>query len=381
MFLLKSFPSWPLCFLLLIGILGLSSCDDKPDPPQFISIEPERGESKTLVVMKGENLANIKELLFNDELIPFNTAYNSDVALLFRVPTDISLGEKVVTVRTDGGSFTTNFLVTEKAPIVIRLSPRIANEGDLITLIGENFFAPLDVTFKTGEFVDGAFNDSISAEIVYESLDSLIVRVPEGAKTGFIRVDANGGSAQTNVTFQIFERKLISDFDGNGIVANDEFSFRGFTDQGNGAPYIRSSLPAPLEGNFLQLSGTDALGTVWLGGAESPGGDMVDSFGITTDVSSTFLEMDVNSNGRTNTWLLLVLREQNGSTSDFTARIQLNDEGWTHVSIPLVRFKDAAGFVVDPQKVNQIKFHLEDRDDTDQRIEANIDNVEFAERI
>ncbi|MEL7161363.1 MAG: glycan-binding surface protein [Bacteroidota bacterium] len=209
----------------------------------------------------------------------------------------------------------------------------------------------------------------------------MIVTVPAGAKTGFIRVDADGGTAQTNVTFQIFERQLVSDFDGDGLVANDQLTFRGFTDQGSGAPFIRSSLPAPIEGNFLQLSGTDDLGTVWLGGAESPGGNAVDSFDIQTNVNTTFLEMDVNSNGHPDTWLLLVLREQNGSTADFTARVKLTDVGWSRISLPLVRFKDASGLVVDPQKVNQIKFHIEDRDQTGRRIEANIDNVIFAERI
>jgi len=129
------------------------------------------------------------------------------------------------------------------------------------------------------------------------------------------------------------------------------------------------------------VSGTDDLGTIWLGGPKTPGGNSVETFQITTDLNATFLEMDVNSNGRDGTWLLLVLREQDGSSSDFTARVQLNDPGWNKISLPLVRFKDAGGLTIDPQKVNQIKFHIEDRDETGQRIEANIDNVEFAERI
>lgn len=376
---IKTSFAWPIIAAIL-AVFMVSGCDDV-DPPVLVSLEPMMGPTTTLVVMQGENLAEIRELLFNGSPIPFNTAYNSDVALLFRIPENMSLGEKQVTVRTDGGSFETNFTVTEDPPLVPRFFPRSANEGDLITLVGENFFEPLEVTFKTGEFVEDRWSDSLVADIVFAAEDSLIVRVPEEAKTGFIRVVANGGTAQTNVTFQIFERKLISDFDGNGIIANDDLSFQGFTDQGSGAPFIRSSLPAPIEGNFLQVSGTDDLGTTWLGGAETPGGNSIDSFAITTDVGSTFLEMDVNSNGRPNTWLLLVLREQNGSSSDFTTRIQLNDPGWTRISIPLVRFTDSGGLVVDPQKINQIKFHIEDRDDTDARIEANIDNVVFAERI
>jgi len=378
-FITKS--AFPLLMLLLGLTVCLSSGCEEVDPPELISLEPEMAPVSTLVVMKGNNLAEIRELLFDGEQVPFNTAYNSDVALLFRVPENTSLGEKVMTVRTDGGSFDTRFTVTEDPPILPRFFPRIANEGDMVTLVGENFFDPLEITFKAGEFIDDMWSDSLLADIVFAAEDSVIVRVPEGAKTGFIRMVANGGTVETNVTFQIFERKLVTDFDGNGLIANDEYTFDEITDQQAGAPFIRSSLPAPLDGNFLQVSGTDDLGTTWLGGPKSPGGNSVETFEITTNVISTFLEMDVNSNGRSGTWLLLVLREKDGSSSDFTARVQLDDAGWNAISLPLVRFKDASGIVVDPQKVNQIKFHIEDRDATGQKIEANIDNVELAERI
>jgi len=87
---------FPLPLLLLIVFL-LSGCEEV-DPPELISIEPEMASPETLVVMKGNNLAEIRELLFNGETVPFNTAYNSDVALLFRVPANTTLGEKVLTV-------------------------------------------------------------------------------------------------------------------------------------------------------------------------------------------------------------------------------------------------------------------------------------------
>lgn len=375
--------SFPL--LLLFGlILCFSSGCDEVDPPELLSLEPEMGPRETLVVMKGNNLAEIRELLFNGEPIAFNTAYNSDVALLFRIPKDISLGEKLVTVRTDGGSFETTFTVSEDPPVVPRFFPRSANEGDLVTLIGENFFEPpLEVTFKTGEFIDDMWTDSLQAEIVFAAEDSLIVRVPEGAKTGFIRVVANGGTAQTGRTFQIFEPIAITDFDGeDDLIANDEWNLFGNNDQRSGAPFIRSTLPAPVDGNFMQLSGTAASATAFLGGARSPGGSAIDSFGITTiDPGNVFLELDVNSNGRTQTTLVLTLAQQNGSIFDFTTRIVLDDAGWNRVSIPLVRFTSSAGNVVKPQKVNQIKFLIEDPDNTGQRVEANIDNVAFVERL
>ena len=368
----------PLRLAALLLVLLAVGCDDV-EPPELISLEPDMGPRETLVVMQGNHLGEIRELTFNDSIIPFNTAYNSDVALLFRIPSNISLGEKQMVVRTDGGSFTTTFTVTEDPPEITRFYPRIADPGDLITFIGDNYFDPLEVTFTSDVDSLGMITDSVAGEIVFQAVDSLIVRVPEGARTGFIRIDANGGSVRTGVTFQTFSNVLVSDFDGNGIVGNDEWTFDGFTEQGNGAPFIRSSLPAPVSGNFIQLSGSDELGIGWIGGAKTPGGTAVDSFGITTQAGNTFLEFDVNSNGRTGTRLVMIL-QQYDSGDDFTHRIILNDQGWVEESHDLTRFRNSNGIVVNPARINQIKFHLEDPERNGQRLEANIDNVAFAER-
>lgn len=372
--------------LLPLAVLALSvvACETKPDPPALVSLTPEKGSEGQLIIMRGENLAEIREMTFNDEVIPFNTAYNSDVALLFRVPTGLSLGEKLVRVRTDGGSFETNFLVTQEPPGISRFSPRSADAGEQITIIGRNFYEPpLTVWFRTDGTGDNGRQDSIAGEIVFAALDSLIVTVPENARTGKIFVEANGGLAESNLTFQTLVRTLVTDFDGNGVRPdNDAITFDGFTDQQNGENYIRRSLPGPIDENFLHLTGTDDLGTIWLGGAKTPGGNGVESFGITTDVRNTFLELDVNNNGRTNSWLTLVLQEKGDNSGlDYTVRRRISEPGWQRISIPLIRFRNSSNIIIDPALVNQIKWHIEDRDDTNQLIEMNIDNVEFVERL
>jgi len=361
----------PVAFVVLL----LSACDDTPDAPAFISIDPVFGPEKTLVVLKGENLADIRELTFNDEPIIFNTAYNSDVALLFRVPVGTPLGAKRLGVHTDGGSFEVEFRVTQDPPVIAEFTPRTADIGDTIALLGENFYPPLEVFFPTE-------TDSALAQITYESIDSVRVIVPPNTVEGMIHMYANGGDTLSPVNFFLLKRELVTDFDGNGLRPdNSTLFFRGFTDQQNDpASAIRRSLPAPVSENFLQLSGTDNLGTIWLGGAETDNSQGVEIFGITTDPDKTFLEMDVNNNGREDSYLLLVLREQGGSFSDFTASVKIDDPGWNKISIPLVRFRDVNNLVIDPTKVFQIKFHLEDRDETGGRIEVNIDNVEFVER-
>lgn len=341
---------------------------------------PENGSEGDLIVLEGINMGEIRELLFNGEPIAFNTAFNSDVALLFRIPVGTPLGETTVTVRTDGGSFDFPFTVNREPPSIGQFFPRTANPGERVTITGSNFFGPVEVYFRSTELLPDGEQDSILAELVVEKLDTIVAIVPENASTGAIAVRANGGLRFTRLTFQVFVRELVTDFDGNGVRPdNDALSFTGFTDQQNGAPFIRSSLPAPLDGNFLQLSGTDDLGTIWMGGAETRGGPEVEAFGITTSVTNTFLEMDVNNNGRSDSYLLLVLREQNGRPGDFTSRVAIDEEGWHKVRIPLIRFTDSQNRIINPAAVNQIKFHIEDTEETGRRIEVNIDNVIFVE--
>lgn len=371
----------PLYALLALVLVLATGCGDN-DPPEFISIEPEESPRGELVVLKGNNLAEIRELALDGEPIQFNTAYNSDVALLWRVPLNSTLGEKTLSLRTDHGSFEIPFKVTTDPPIVRSIFPRVTDIGDTVTIVGENFFEPLEVTFKTGEFVDGEWTDSLVAEVIYvdEDQDSMQVIVPEGSVSGFIRVTANGGTTESGLTWQTFARVLITDFDGNGIFPdNDVYTFQGFSDQGNGARLIRMSLPGPIDGNFMQVTGMDGLGIKWIGGANTPAPR--DSFGISAPVSNVFLEMDVNSNGRTDSWLQISFTEQDGRPGEFTHRVKLSESGWTRYSQPLTRFKNSQGFTVRPGRINQIKFHISDFNETGGRIEANVDNVEFVERI
>ncbi|OAV45331.1 hypothetical protein [Lewinella sp. 4G2] len=364
-------------------MFSITSCDNTPEP-EFISVEPEFGSEEELIVLKGNNIGEIRELLFNGTPIAFNTAYNSDVALLFRVPVGTPLGETTVTVRTDGGSFTFPFLVSELPPGIQSFSPRSADPGDTLTILGENFFAPpLKVWFRTGEppMDEMERRDSIEGEILFAAEDSMVVIVPEGVVSGFLVVQANGGNFESNVAFRTFTRRLITDFDGNGFIpTTTDLRLKGSTDQRAGTvALIKNSFPSPIDGNFLQLSGVKEAGG-FVGSAESLITAESDSIGITSTVTNTFVEIDVNSNGRRDTWLGISFKELAGNPGDFTFAIRLNDPGWTTRQIPLVNFKNFNGNVVDPGKIVAYKVQLLDSDDTGARVEINVDNLKLVEQ-
>lgn len=359
-----------LTFLLLL--IGLSffttACEEDPDPPVIESITPEFAPAEELITILGTNLGNTRTLKFNGELVNFNTAYNSDVAILLRVPTSLELGDYVVELTTDGGTATGNFRVSQDVPSIFGFDRESGEIGEELTIRGMNFFEPLEVYFF----------DSIQAQIVSSAPDSIVVIIPEGIERGRIRVNANGGTSESAVNFFRVNNILISDFDGNGVHSETmNWIFTSGLNE-NRFTAVQNSNPAAIEGNFLKISGRDNLGIRFIGSASTPT-FMADSLGIQTDVSNTLFRMDVNNNGRSSTRMLIVLREANGSVADFSTEIVLNRSGWQAISLPLNRFADSDNRIIRPSKVNSVKFILFDDNLTGNEFEANIDNIRFAE--
>ncbi len=356
-----------------IFALALFYSCEKADPPVITLVDPIFGPAETLVTFEGMNLANIETITFSDQIVNFNTAYNSDVALLFRVPTNVPLGDHEVVFTTAGGTVSTNFQITLDPPEIFEISPESSIPGDVVTIKGKNFYEPLEVYFF----------DSTQAEIITFSPDSMNVIVPADTQKGKVRVNANGGSTLSPVDFFITTSVLVNDFDGNGVrAATENWLFDALVDQ-NAMTAVQNTNPEPYEGNFLKLSGRDDLGIQWIGGTESYSADIdvFDNFGIRSSLNNTLLEMDVNTNGNTNTNVIFIFLERDGSPNDFAHEVKIDGEGWHKISIPLGRFTDIDGITVDPAKIRAIKIHLIDSDATGEVLELNIDNIKFQELL
>lgn len=359
-------------FILFATLSLFFSCEKQQDAPMISMVEPTFGPAETLVTFEGANLENIQEITFSGQPVNFNTAYNSDIALLFRVPNNVPLGDHVVEFKTSGGTTTANFRVTLDPPAIFEIVPEFASPGDVVTIKGENFFDPIRVFFF----------DSIEAEIVTLFPDSMEVIVPSGIEKGSVTIDANGGVALSPINFFSINPILVNDFDGNGL--RSETNKWGFTGQvnENAITAVQNTNPSAIDGNYLKLTGQDDLDISWIGGAQShfgfPGDNFTD-FGITTDFNNTLLEMDVNNNGRTNTHLTLILQENDGAIGDFVHTVHLDETGWQRLSFPLNRFKNFEDKIIDPAKVKLVKIHMTDEDDSNSILEVNVDNVRFVE--
>ncbi|MEM8523456.1 MAG: glycan-binding surface protein [Bacteroidota bacterium] len=369
----KTFAPLRLCVscICFISLLTVFACEKTPPPPAIESIEPTFAPAEELVTIQGVNLANIQEVTFSGQVVNFNTAFNSENALLLRVPTNVPLGDHELALRTKGGTASVPFRVTLEPPEVFKISPESAAIGETIKILGKNFFEPIEVRFF----------DSVAAEIVTLTPDSLEVIVPEGVEKGRVTVDANGGAALSPIDFFTVNSILVNDFDGNGVRSETiQWIFVGSINE-NRATAVRNENPEPIDGNFLKISGKDDLGINWIGGAENNSFDVetFPNFGITTSLNNTLLELDIHNNGRKKTNVILVLLERDGSRNDFTHQFKVDWEGWKKYSVPLNRFNDLNGIPIDPAKVRTIKIHLIDADASGETLEVNVDNIRFTE--
>ncbi len=355
-------------FILLFALLFFSC---KKPAPVLISYSPDFGPPETLVVVEGENFGTIHTLNFS-EGVPanFNPSYGSDIGLLFRVPDDAPIGENIITIATDGGELKLPFRVTLEAPLLLDFYPTSAPLGAEVTILGENFFEPLEILF----------HDSIAAEIKFRADDSIVVFVPDQATQGFINLKANGGNSLTNKNFTPTKDILISNFDGNGIHNEiNDWLFYGNINE-NTSTAISSVDPESFDGNFLKLSSKETV-PIWIGGTEHNSFDVTefDVYEINSGLNNTFLEFQGNNNGKDKTVISLILRERNGSINDFSANVEIEGTGWNTYSIPLNRFMDLDGLTINPQDIKVVKIHIVNPENKTDDMEINIDNLKFVE--
>lgn len=351
------------CLILLLA------CEK--EPPAVVTFMPDFGPAETLITVEGMHFNDLLAIDFNEGVAAdFNPSFGTNEALLFRVPENAPLGENMIRIETDNGITEFPFRVTLKPPSVNISYPESANVGETVTILGENFFEPLEVLFF----------DSIEANILFAAEDSIVVEVPQDVMKGRITVKANGGSALTPTLFFTTTQILVNNFDGEGLRSEtNKWIFYGSIDQ-NANTAVQNSNPIPIDNNYLKISGMDP-GTVWIGGTESHSWDTNDFnvFPISSGLNDTYLSLDLNSNGRDKTHLIIVLAERDGSPNDFTTTFPIDWDGWNNVELPLNKFTDIDGFPIDPTKIKTIKLHLYNELNSTLPLEVNVDNVKFIQ--
>jgi hypothetical protein len=192
-----------LLIIAISSVLLLSSCEKEDNTgskassnPTAGTIDPGQGASNSLLTVTGSGLGGIVSIVFDKDSIPasFNTTFNTDNALLFRIPTDAVPGQQNIVFKNSLG-------VVFKLPFMVLGLPTIQSVSNY------NFTANMEITFtgKNLNDVSKVVIDGSTTEltIVSKTATSLVVKMPATTTFSQFKVDITN-AAGTIVTTQEF---------------------------------------------------------------------------------------------------------------------------------------------------------------------------------
>ncbi|HTM93980.1 MAG TPA: glycan-binding surface protein [Flavisolibacter sp.] len=196
--------------LILLAIAGtaslFTSCkkDENTGTPSISYVRITRPTSSDsllvaagqgqLIAIVGDNLQGAVEVWFNDQQARLTPTYISKTSLLVSVPSNIptKITNKLKIVFKNGYVLLHDFKVQISKPIVSSMVSEFVNDGDIATIRGNYFYAPITVTFKGGSVGD----------VVSLKDQEIQVKVPAGAQPGQIVVKTNFGETKSDFWFR-----------------------------------------------------------------------------------------------------------------------------------------------------------------------------------
>jgi hypothetical protein len=155
-----------------------------------------------LVAIIGENLQDAVEVWFNDRQASLTPTYITATSILVRVPEPIpvNISNTLKIIFSNGKVLNHPFEVQISDPLLSSMVSEYVNEGDVATIRGNYFYAPVEVIFTGGA----------KGEIVSVKDQELQFRVPAGAQPGPITVKTNFGETESDFWFRDNRNIFIS---------------------------------------------------------------------------------------------------------------------------------------------------------------------------
>jgi hypothetical protein len=147
-----------------------------------------------LIAIMGENLGKAVEMWFNDQKASLNPTYITNTTILVNVPAQIPLAisNKLKINFSDGRTLLHQFEVQISKPLVSSMLSEHVNSGEIATIRGNFFYAPI-----TAKFTGGSMGELVSVKD-----NEIQVRVPAGAQPGPITVKTNFGETESDFWFR-----------------------------------------------------------------------------------------------------------------------------------------------------------------------------------
>jgi hypothetical protein len=204
---MKSFNKIALLLLMIVSAASVFvSCkkDESVGTPTVSYVRVTRPEASDslligagqgqLIAVMGNNLQDAVQVWFNDQQAMLTPTYITNTTLLVSVPTQIptTVNNKLKIIFKNGYVLLYDFQVQISKPVVTSMACEFVNAGDVATINGNYFYAPLTVTFAGG----------VTGTIVDRKDMQLKVQVPAGAQPGPITIKTNFGEVTSTFWFR-----------------------------------------------------------------------------------------------------------------------------------------------------------------------------------
>jgi len=177
--------------LFLIGLSLFVSCTKKETITPVFQISPGQGASKSVVTLTGSGLEDLLTITFDNGNIdaPFNPVFNTDGAVIFRIPDDANPGDQhIVFTNANGYQYTVPFKVLG-LPTITGVDNYNFNDGSTLTLTGKNLDDVLEVKFTGSTEV---------CAIVSKTATTLVITMPATTKyRTFLDITNQAGTITT----------------------------------------------------------------------------------------------------------------------------------------------------------------------------------------
>ncbi|WP_069659574.1 IPT/TIG domain-containing protein [Arcticibacter eurypsychrophilus] len=174
----KHFKSWMSLALALVCISILFSCEKEDSTgssassnPKVDLIDPEKGASNQVLTITGNGIGGMTSVMFETDsvLVDFNPNFNTENAMIFRIPTDVIPGQQNIIFKNSKGVEVKVPFTVLGLPTITNVSNYNYNAGDNITLTGKNLADVSKVVF-TGQ--------STALDIVSKTATTLTIKMP-----------------------------------------------------------------------------------------------------------------------------------------------------------------------------------------------------------
>ncbi len=201
---------------VLAAVAMLVSCTKKTTVnPSVAAITPGQGSGGDVVTMTGRGLANFKTAVFDlgDVPVAFNPNFNTDKAVIFRVPSAANVGDQHIVFTTYSGyQFSVPFSILP-IPVLASVYPAEWEAGNTVTISG-NYLATVNhVAFSAS---------SDTAIVVSSTATQLVVKMPASAVANTKLVVTNDvGKSTSNFSLINMDQQLKFFTEGYASKAQD----------------------------------------------------------------------------------------------------------------------------------------------------------------